>query len=118
MGCKRVRFGGQKESFWKVKGVVLEGKRSRFGRQKESFWKEAPPKNPQSPTPAPPQQGGEWYDLRGYEGDGWDNLTGDRQTVGGYGVLAITSYSLSKAALQFVQSRPTVLSIATLQFCQ
>ena len=33
MGCKRVRFGGQKESFWKVKGVVLEGKRSPFGKK-------------------------------------------------------------------------------------
>ena len=29
----------QKESFWRVKGVLLEGKRSPFGGQKESFWK-------------------------------------------------------------------------------
>ena len=59
MGCKRVRFGGQKESFWKVKGVVLEGKRSRFGKKPYSKSHKALP-------PAPPQQGGEWYDLRGY----------------------------------------------------
>ncbi len=28
--CKRARFGGQKDSFWSVKGLVLEGKRTPF----------------------------------------------------------------------------------------
>ena len=32
-------FGLQKGSFWCVKGVLLECKRIRFGVQKESFWK-------------------------------------------------------------------------------
>ena len=39
LGCKRITFGRQKESFWKAKGVHLEGKRGTFGGQKESFWK-------------------------------------------------------------------------------
>ena len=29
----------QKESFWSVKGVLLESKRGPFGMQKESFWR-------------------------------------------------------------------------------
>ena len=33
MGCKRVRFGLQKESFWRVKGFVLESKRGPFEKQ-------------------------------------------------------------------------------------
>ena len=28
--CKRTRFEGQKDSFWSVKGLVLEGKRTPF----------------------------------------------------------------------------------------
>lgn len=28
--CKRTRFGGQKDSFWCVKGLLLEGKRTTF----------------------------------------------------------------------------------------
>ena len=28
--CKRTRFGGQKDSFWCVKGVLLEDKRTPF----------------------------------------------------------------------------------------
>ena len=38
MGCKRAPFSMQKDSFWRAKGLVLEGKRTRFGRQKESFF--------------------------------------------------------------------------------
>ena len=30
MGCKTSPFDEQKESFWKVKGALLEGKRSPF----------------------------------------------------------------------------------------
>lgn len=30
--CKRITFGRQKESFWRAKGVHLEGKRSPFGK--------------------------------------------------------------------------------------
>ena len=56
MGCKRVRFGGQKESFWKAKGVVLEIER-----------KKPHTKNHKALPPAPPPQGGEWYDLRAQE---------------------------------------------------
>ena len=33
LGCKRTTFGRQKESFWKVKGVHLEGKRSPFEKR-------------------------------------------------------------------------------------
>ena len=36
LGCKRITFGRQKESFWKAKGLHLEGKRSPFG--KRLFW--------------------------------------------------------------------------------
>ena len=31
--CKRITFGRQKESFWRAKGVHLEGKRSPFGKR-------------------------------------------------------------------------------------
>ena len=30
LACKRTRFDEQKDSFWKAKGLVLEGKRSPF----------------------------------------------------------------------------------------
>ena len=33
LGCKRITFGRQKESFWRAKGLHLEGKRSPFGKQ-------------------------------------------------------------------------------------
>lgn len=32
--CKRITFGRQKESFWKAKGVHLEGKRSPFEKHR------------------------------------------------------------------------------------
>ena len=75
MGCKRVRFGGQKESFWKAKGVVLEIER-----------KKPHTKNHKALPPAPPPQGGEGYDLRDY----W---RGNRLTVGGYSIPAIPTQS-------------------------
>ena len=39
LGCKRVRFGLQKESFWRVKGVLSECKRSPFEKQGNLEWK-------------------------------------------------------------------------------
>ncbi len=33
LGCKRITFGRQKESFWTAKGVHLEGKRSPFEKR-------------------------------------------------------------------------------------
>ena len=34
--CKRTRFGEQKDSFWSVKGLVLECKRTPFEKRTEN----------------------------------------------------------------------------------
>ena len=36
LGCKRITFGRQKESFWRAKGLHLEGKRSPFEKAGEN----------------------------------------------------------------------------------
>ena len=39
MPCKRSPFDVYKESFWHLKGVLLQGKTSPFEQQKDYIWK-------------------------------------------------------------------------------